>query len=572
MSANNDTIINNLSTLTHDDLIEAYDKLADKYLQQKTESDEQKQQIYNQSQQIRTLMMSQNDLQEMQNEIDIINENHRFEIEEVTRKHSLMVDAMRKTSNELENDKVHLEEKINDLEKRVEESNRVCDGLKLELQRKSKPRESFSHEYQLKIEHLQQDLNEMKFSFEESQRAIEKKDFYIQELNEEISCLKENLDSKKIEIEEKDETLDSLHEKIQELTMELSMLRSIPEDDSKLIPPLTFFLIRKTFHPCNFIYFLERKGNSLFAEVDDQRQKMKDILQAERRSYLEMRKLYNSKEIEIRKLKRENTNIRNEIEACSTLLRRGETIENEALKSQINQLTFETKKLERTLKETQQKVIDLANQQNLGWIETILTSSTNDQREAKDKLIKTMMEKSALADTLKKEQKELVKCKLDVVKLKIFLEKLVLSNNIKINELDYKDIGIDPEIIANLQLEDSSNEIIELDESCCSTIDEMISEEQARVNEVDLKVDKCHSNDDKENSHDSMNKQEHVQLSSPTKPLKSIETVENTSLRVETVADIKSKQMIDGIKVEKISTQKRTPFVVQRIVIPSRRK
>lgn len=233
MSANNDTIINNLNTLTQDDLIEAYDKLANKYLQQKSENDEQKQQIYNQSQQIRTLMMSQNDLQEMQSEIDIINEKHKVELEEVTRKYSVTFDGMRKTVNEMENDKVQLEEKINDFVKRLEESNRVCDGLKLELLRKSKPRESFSHEYQLQIEHLQQDLSEMKFSFEESQRAIEKKNFYIEELNEEISCLKDNLESKKIEIEERNDTLDSLQEKVHELTMELSMLRSIPEDDSK---------------------------------------------------------------------------------------------------------------------------------------------------------------------------------------------------------------------------------------------------------------------------------------------------------------------------------------------------
>jgi len=109
---------------------------------------------------------------------------------------------------------------------------------------------------------------------------------------------------------------------------------------------------------------------------------MKEILQMERAHYLDMKKSYNSKEIEIRRLRRENTNIKNEIQACATLLMRGERIESEALKSQINQLTLELKKLERTLKETQQKVIDLAKRQNLGWIESILLSSSDDQRES----------------------------------------------------------------------------------------------------------------------------------------------------------------------------------------------
>lgn len=234
MCENNDTIINNLSTLTHDDLIESYEKLANKYLHLKSENDKQMQQIHNQSQQIRTLMMSQSDLVEMQHEIDNINVKHEQDLEDVMKKHYLACEEMRKTLNELENDKFHHIEKIDDLTKRLDQSVRECDGLKSQMQRKSKPRESFSQEYQLEIEHLTQDLNEMKSKFNESQRAMEEKEIYIEELKEKIACLKDNLESRKIEIEEKSETLDSLHEKVHELSMELSVLRSIPEDESKM--------------------------------------------------------------------------------------------------------------------------------------------------------------------------------------------------------------------------------------------------------------------------------------------------------------------------------------------------
>lgn len=71
---------------------------------------------------------------------------------------------------------------------------------------------------------------------------------------------------------------------------------------------------------------LDRKGNSLFAEVDDQRQQMKSILHNQKIHYLEMKKAYNAKEMEIRRLKRENCNIKQEIQACSNLFKRSDQV------------------------------------------------------------------------------------------------------------------------------------------------------------------------------------------------------------------------------------------------------
>jgi len=65
--------------------------------------------------------------------------------------------------------------------------------------------------------------------------------------------------------------------------------------------------------------FVDRKGNSLFAEVDDQRQAMKQLLAAQKKSYLDMKKTFSDSQFEIRRLKRENVAMHTELQACSTI-------------------------------------------------------------------------------------------------------------------------------------------------------------------------------------------------------------------------------------------------------------
>lgn len=67
------------------------------------------------------------------------------------------------------------------------------------------------------------------------------------------------------------------------------------------------------------IKFSDRKGNSLFAEVDDQRQVMKHLLASQKKSYLEMKKIFNESKFEIHRLKRENIAMHTELQACSTI-------------------------------------------------------------------------------------------------------------------------------------------------------------------------------------------------------------------------------------------------------------
>lgn len=194
---------------------------------------------------------------------------------------------------------------------------------------------------------------------------------------------------------------------------------------------------------------------------------MKKILQGERSHYLEMKKAYNAKEMEIRRLKRENFNIKSEIQSCSNLLKRGEQMSSTHTKIYVSQLENDKCNLETQLKSMEEKLIDISKMQRMHWVETFLTSASKDSRDLKDKLYILLREKTSLADNYSKTQKELAKSRLDSIKLKVLLGRIVDEFKIKIDERNFADIGIDEGVFENLKseqyqdidMEDSINEI-----------------------------------------------------------------------------------------------------------------
>jgi hypothetical protein len=201
-------------------------------------------------------------------------------------------------------------------------------------------------------------------------------------------------------------------------------------------------------------YFIDRKGNSLFAEVDEQRQKMKKILQNERIHYLDMRKAFNAKEMEIRRLRRENLNIKAEIQSCSSLLNRSDSLVLQNLKLQVAQLEGEKKTLETQLKEMEMRLIDMSKEQNLRWIETMMTSASKEVREMKDKVFVLMREKNSVIDNCSKTMKDLSRAKLEIVKYKTLLGRIVDEFKVKIKPEKYFDIGVSEEFLDNLKSDD----------------------------------------------------------------------------------------------------------------------
>ena len=294
-----------------------------------------------------------------------------------------------------------------------------------------------------------------------------------------------------------------------------------------------------------------------------------------------MKKLFNSKEMEIRRLKRENHNIKTEIQTCSSLLRRGQQIELQTLNNQVGFLHNENRKLSKELNEMEKKLKDLASDQNLEWIQSLMTSATFETRDLKDKLMREMMEKTSLSDNFARAQRELAKARFDCVKLKILLGRIVDANSIKIDEIDFDDIGVEQEVLDNLKFEEfeSLDEPItpeamddgtELNESTIT----LIGGRERLRNLIPPKKEQIEL-DSKENLEVSLSPKPSV--SSRIEPLKSITIPQDSSDKKETKAvnfsSTVETKVIDTTRVqleESIQARKRNPIVVKRIVISSR--
>lgn len=444
MTNKRESIVPNVDTLPKDDVVELYGKLAELYLSVKKDVDQFKQELYNQKSQTKMLTLSQNDLQ---SELDSINASHKQELDDFAKKSNSAIEALKEKNRELETDKIQLESAMEELSKQLVESQKLSDDLQFELE-KRKPTPRYSEEttkfLEAEVEILKQTLFQERSSIIEKNETIKEQRSQLEDLKEKLACLEDNFESKKMELDEKNDTIETLQEKVQEAMMEIAMLKASPEDASEL----TFIPTVKVFH----YLILDRKGNSLFAEVDDQRQKMKTVLQNERSHYLEMKKTCNAKEIEIRRLKRENTNIKQEIQVCSGIMRRGEQIKFEAMNTQITKQQMYIEKLESRLDMSAHQMKDLAAEQKLDWIDSVLSTANEDTSKLRTEQLNLMMQNTSLAENLHKSQKEFARSRLDCVKLKVFLSRLVASNNIKIKDNDLIDIDLDSELLESLKL------------------------------------------------------------------------------------------------------------------------
>src|SRR5690349_20345933 len=106
-------------------------------------------------------------------------------------------------------------------------------------------------------------------------------------------------------------------------------------------------------------------------------------------------------------------NIKKEIQACSSLLRRGEQIATETMSAQINKLRSDNTNLEGRLKITEQRLIDLATDQKLEWVDSILSTSSMETSKLRSEQMTLLMQKTSLAENLQKNQKDLAKVRLD---------------------------------------------------------------------------------------------------------------------------------------------------------------
>lgn len=279
------SIISNPSDLLFEDLIDEYEKLSQFHRKLKENSEKCEQEHF---QLRRDLELAAKRETYLSQEIDSLIESHEKEL----------FDAKQKTDSE-----------INDLRARLTEAKYLnreqeseIDRLKGELvasQTESKRKESCDcgtskNESKSRMEYLEKmekermymlhEIENLKDQLTESAQCLARNDTELQNMIDCFECSEENIRAKNQELDEKNCTIDSLHEKIIELNTELAELKSgnsEPGTQSQFLGRFRLNGLLTIF----FIVFPGKKGNSLFAEVDDQRQYMKQILAQQKQQY-----------------------------------------------------------------------------------------------------------------------------------------------------------------------------------------------------------------------------------------------------------------------------------------------
>lgn len=227
MPSKDDTIIE-AGLLPHDDLVDAYEKLAQTYRELKENHDKVNQKLH---QEISQRKVFENSLNDVQSELDSINEVHAKNLSQIKKQNEELKDKQLQLIME----KMTLENKVYDMDCLITELQNECVELKALVMEKSiKPRysDTFSRSLELENENLRASKNESDEKLKDLKELYENKCMSIDELNEKVACMKDNLESKKSELEEKTESIEQLQEKMHELSSELALIKSSDPDEN----------------------------------------------------------------------------------------------------------------------------------------------------------------------------------------------------------------------------------------------------------------------------------------------------------------------------------------------------
>ncbi|XP_017858698.1 PREDICTED: protein Spindly [Drosophila arizonae] len=255
--------------------------------------------------------------------------------------------------------------------------------------------------------------------------AIAEQEKTIEMLKDQIDCLEQNLRSKRDELEEKLQVLESTQEQLVDANAKIAMLSSAPEHN-------------------------DRKGNSLFAEVDDQRQVMKHLLASQKKSYLDMKKIFNESKFEIHRLKRENAAMHTELQACSTIFCSADKTYQNKLNERIRKLLQQNAKLEHNLNVTQERLRELARQKSVTWLDSMLDFCKRETDELKTQLHSMHIQNATLEEQLRNMQQDMARWRFESLKSRCVLidrENLLMEHKIafkpmKAMEFDIKEAEI----------------------------------------------------------------------------------------------------------------------------------
>ncbi|ETN58487.1 translation elongation factor [Anopheles darlingi] len=186
---------------------------------------------------------------------------------------------------------------------------------------------SHSDSLQIKSFEMEEEIASLKIQLERTEMCLQQANLEIARLSNEnaehserYSSLRGNYDSKKEELEEMKNLLEMAQEQASVLASEIASMRSNPEND------------------------LSKKGNSLFAEVDDQRKKMIGIIKNIKDRYNDLKMEHRNCPAKIRQLRNMNDSLARDLKPYMSRFYQAESKFREALLEQITDLSTQLQK------------------------------------------------------------------------------------------------------------------------------------------------------------------------------------------------------------------------------------
>ncbi|XP_055606584.1 protein Spindly [Uranotaenia lowii] len=422
MSANQ-TIVADVSSLTYDDLTDQYRRLADSYRSLKRVHEEELQANHELRRNLQASTEAANYLTTDLEQIDTV---HREELAKVKEKCGLSLSALKDANADLKQQNCSLESTVEELQSQIHQLKEKIEELEFAGPANvasESANSTLTSEKEILLEKEVEDLKKMLAEHADASAKmsiqLRKTEDELENRREQLECSQDNLTTKKQELEELRTLLESTQEENMRLSSELAALRSAPGEANK-------------------------KGNSLFAEVDDQRQKMIEMLQTQRKRYQEMKKLHSESEFQIRRLTRENRELCDEIEKCSHLFLKADNKFRDESSSQINSLREEVRQLQEQLTSTERKLIDKSTE-HTNWVDPFVSYYRNETSNLKNKLQQLQMDKRLADEICHDAQRELSKWRFEALKSRYVIinrESLLEEHGLKFQPFDAIEPGI----------------------------------------------------------------------------------------------------------------------------------
>lgn len=224
------TILNPIG-LTHDDLLDEYDKLSQLYSSLRKQSEKSSQEIFELR---RGAELSEKREKYLNQELESLSEIQNKELHEEKQKHSYEADELRHRLNAAKSSFVELEMELDKVKEELAGARALLESKPAECKCKEKARETTADDAQTdlleKMEQEQQtlleELDELKRKLHEALQANSRYEIELENVKECLLCTKGNLNNKNDELEEKNQIIDTLQEKMIGLSAELEELKN----------------------------------------------------------------------------------------------------------------------------------------------------------------------------------------------------------------------------------------------------------------------------------------------------------------------------------------------------------